>query len=63
MRFAGRRETDVAGDLAELLRGFGHEQVDFTVVGSGPNGANPHHEADTGGLAIAMTARPPGSGD
>ena len=31
-RFAGRRE-------------FGHEQVDFTVVGSGPNGANPHHEA------------------
>ena len=23
----------------------GHSQVDFTVVGSGPNGANPHHEA------------------
>ena len=45
MRFAGRRETDVAGDLADLLRSFGHEQVDFTVVGSGPNGANPHHEA------------------
>ena len=45
VRFAGRRETDVAGDLADLLRSFGHEQVDFTVVGSGPNGANPHHEA------------------
>ncbi|GAB3061834.1 aminopeptidase P family protein [Intrasporangium mesophilum] len=44
-RFAGRRETEVAADLAELLREFGHEQVDFTVVGSGPNGANPHHEA------------------
>ncbi|GGV06423.1 aminopeptidase P family protein [Streptomyces spectabilis] len=43
--FAGRKETDVAGDLAELLRRFGHEQVDFTVVGSGPNGASPHHEA------------------
>jgi len=43
--FAGRRETDVAADLAALLRLFGHEQVDFTVVGSGPNGANPHHEA------------------
>jgi Xaa-Pro aminopeptidase len=43
--FAGRRETDVAADLAALLRRFGHEQVDFTVVGSGPNGANPHHEA------------------
>src|SRR5205823_14851146 len=45
VRFAGRRENDVAADLAELLRRFGHEQVDFTVVGSGPNGANPHHEA------------------
>ncbi|MFJ2773951.1 M24 family metallopeptidase [Streptomyces sp. NPDC087300] len=43
--FAGRAETDVAADLAELLRRFGHSQVDFTVVGSGPNGANPHHEA------------------
>jgi D-alanyl-D-alanine dipeptidase len=45
VRFAGRRETDVAADLARLLREHGHEQVDFTVVGSGPNGANPHHEA------------------
>lgn len=45
VRFAGRRETEVAADLAGLLREFGHEQVDFTVVGSGPNGANPHHEA------------------
>jgi Xaa-Pro aminopeptidase len=45
VRFAGRRETDVAADLARLLRELGHEQVDFTVVGSGPNGANPHHEA------------------
>ncbi|WP_188741585.1 aminopeptidase P family protein [Agromyces bauzanensis] len=45
VRFAGRRETEVAADLDALLREFGHEQVDFTVVGSGPNGANPHHEA------------------
>jgi Xaa-Pro aminopeptidase len=44
-RFAGRLETEVAADLADLLREFGHEQVNFTVVGSGPNGANPHHEA------------------
>ncbi|WP_419999392.1 M24 family metallopeptidase [Streptomyces boninensis] len=43
--FAGRKETDVAADLARLLREHGHSQVDFTVVGSGPNGANPHHEA------------------
>ncbi|MFI6356927.1 aminopeptidase P family protein [Streptomyces sp. NPDC050743] len=42
--FAGRRESDVGQDLAGLLRRFGHSQVDFTIVGSGPNGANPHHE-------------------
>ncbi|MET0884984.1 MAG: aminopeptidase P family protein [Mycetocola sp.] len=44
VQFAGRSETEVAADLADLLRRFGHSQVDFTVVGSGPNGANPHHE-------------------
>jgi Xaa-Pro aminopeptidase len=44
LRFAGRRETEVGADLARLLREHGHSQVDFTVVGSGPNGANPHHE-------------------
>ena len=42
--FAGRTEADIGADLAELLRKYGHSQVDFTVVGSGPNGANPHHE-------------------
>jgi Xaa-Pro aminopeptidase len=45
VRFAGRTENDIAADLAALLRKHGHSQVDFTVVGSGPNGANPHHEA------------------
>jgi Xaa-Pro aminopeptidase len=45
VRFSGRRETEVAGDLADLLTQFGHEQVDFTIVASGPNGANPHHLA------------------
>lgn len=45
VRFEGRRETEVAADLAAALLRFGHSQVDFTVVGSGPNGANPHHEA------------------
>ena len=46
VRFAGRTENEVAADLAALLMEHGHSQVDFTVVGSGPNGANPHHEAD-----------------
>jgi Xaa-Pro aminopeptidase len=43
VRFAGRRESDIGADLDRLLREHGHSEVDFTVVGSGPNGANPHH--------------------
>lgn len=45
VRFSGRKESEIAADLAALLLRFGHAQVDFTIVGSGPNGANPHHEA------------------
>ncbi|MBT2382292.1 aminopeptidase P family protein [Streptomyces sp. ISL-11] len=57
LRFAGRREQDVAADLARLLLERGHSQVDFTVVGSGPNGANPHHDAgdrviETGDMVV-----------
>jgi Xaa-Pro aminopeptidase len=44
VRFEGRRELDVAADLAAALRAHGHETVDFTIVGSGPNAASPHHE-------------------
>ncbi|HEU6446394.1 MAG TPA: aminopeptidase P family protein [Gaiellaceae bacterium] len=44
VRFAGRRESEIAAELAGFLRDHGHSEVDFTVVGSGPNGANPHHE-------------------
>ncbi|KUJ65255.1 peptidase M24 [Streptomyces albus subsp. albus] len=43
--FAGRRESEIAAQLHALLIEHGHSQVDFTIVGSGPNGANPHHEA------------------
>jgi Xaa-Pro aminopeptidase len=44
VQFAGRPETELGADLAQFLRANGHSEVDFTVVGSGPNGANPHHE-------------------
>ncbi|MEU4220346.1 aminopeptidase P family protein [Actinoplanes sp. NPDC026623] len=44
VRFAGRREREIGADLAGFLREHGHETVDFTIVGSGPNGANPHSE-------------------
>jgi D-alanyl-D-alanine dipeptidase len=42
--FAGRTERDIGAELSTLLEEHGHASVEFTVVGSGPNGANPHHE-------------------
>ena len=42
---AGRTEAEVAADIADAIRGAGHASVDFVIVGSGPNGASPHHEA------------------
>src|SRR3954447_11644794 len=41
----GRTERDVAADLDVAIRAAGHEQTNFTIVGSGPNGASPHHIA------------------
>jgi Xaa-Pro aminopeptidase len=41
---AGRTEAAVAADIADAIRGSGHATVDFVIVGSGPNGASPHHE-------------------
>jgi Xaa-Pro aminopeptidase len=45
MPFEGRREMDLAADLDRLLRERGHDRVDFTIVGSGPNSASPHHQS------------------
>ena len=42
--FAGRAERELAGELDRLLREHGHQRVDFTIVGSGPNAASGHHE-------------------
>jgi Xaa-Pro aminopeptidase len=40
----GRTEREVAADIARAIIDEGHETVDFVIVGSGPNGASPHHE-------------------
>ena len=40
----GRSERDVARSLAEVLVETGHQTAAFTIVGSGPNSASPHHE-------------------
>jgi len=44
MTFLGRREEEIAADLANLLVRNGHARADFTIVASGPNSASPHHE-------------------
>ena len=49
--FAGRTEREIGAELAALLREEGHDEVTFTIVASGPNGASPHHE--TGDRRIA----------
>ena len=41
--FSGRTEAEVARDLARLTVEEGHDEADFTIVASGPNGASPHH--------------------
>ena len=40
----GRTEPEVGADIAAAILAEGHVGVDFTIVGSGPNGASPHHE-------------------
>ena len=40
----GRTEADVAADIAKAIVVEGHSEVAFVIVGSGPHGADPHHE-------------------
>jgi len=48
--FGGRTEADVHRELVQRMLDAGHERANFAIVGSGPNGASPHHEA--GGRVI-----------
>jgi Xaa-Pro aminopeptidase len=41
----GRTEADVAREIRARLVDEGHDTADFAIVGSGPNGASPHHDA------------------
>jgi Xaa-Pro aminopeptidase len=40
----GLTERQVGARIAEAIMAEGHVQVDFVIVGSGPNAASPHHE-------------------
>ena len=40
----GRTEAEVGADIAAAIVEEGHASAAFVIVGSGPNGASPHHE-------------------
>lgn len=40
----GRTEEEVGADIERAIVEEGHTRADFVIVGSGPNGASPHHE-------------------
>ena len=40
----GHTESAVSSRIAALLIEHGHQQVNFAIVGSGPNAASPHHQ-------------------
>src|SRR6266516_3146326 len=40
----GRTEREIGADIADAILAEGHARVDFTIVGSGPNAASPHHD-------------------
>lgn len=48
----GRTEADVAADIAEAIVAEGHSSVAFIIVGSGPHGADPHHEYSDRALRV-----------
>jgi Xaa-Pro aminopeptidase len=50
MRLVGRTEQEVGRDIADAILSGGNVAVNFVIVGSGPNGASPHH--DTGPRVI-----------
>jgi Xaa-Pro aminopeptidase len=43
--FGGRTELDVSRELVDRMLARGHDRPNFAIVGSGPNGASPHHDA------------------
>lgn len=48
----GRTEREVGTDIARAILESGHVSVDFVIVGSGPNGASPHHSVSDRVIAV-----------
>lgn len=40
----GRTEAEVGADITAAIVAEGHAEAAFVIVGSGPNGASPHHD-------------------
>ncbi|AOW92697.1 dipeptidase [Rhodococcus sp. WMMA185] len=40
----GRTEAEIAADITAAILEEGHTEAAFVIVGSGPHGADPHHE-------------------
>ncbi len=63
----GRTEAEVAADIAAAIVAEGHEVAEFVIVGSGPNGASPHHEVsdrviEAGDVVVVDIGGPVSSG-
>ena len=44
VQFSGCTEAELARQIAEMLIEEGHDMAALAIVGSGPNGASPHHD-------------------
>src|ERR671916_2830417 len=63
---AGRTEEQVGADIAAAIVEEGHTEAAFVIVGSGPNGASPHHGVsdrviDSGDVVVVDIGGPPGA--
>jgi Xaa-Pro aminopeptidase len=63
----GRTEAQVGADIAAAIVEEGHTGAAFVIVGSGPNGASPHHDlssrvVESGELVVIDIGGPLGSG-
>jgi Xaa-Pro aminopeptidase len=60
---AGRTEAQVGADIAAAIVEEGHTAAAFVIVGSGPNGASPHHDVsdrviETGDVVVVDIGGP-----
>ena len=64
---AGRTEAEVGADIAAAIVAEGHTVAEFVIVGSGPNGASPHHSLsdrviETGDVVVVDIGGPVAEG-